>query len=551
MNQNIYNVLCQYEGEIAFRSPKTIHPDIKMMELIPATLRLIHDQIVQNFRVIFSLLICLLSPVILSTITRRGRRLPLPPGPNAFPFFGYSFGPYHWRQMEQITEKYGPVSSVRLGNKLLVIVGRVEPALALLEGRSSIYCDRPQLEMAGNIMSGGLRTLCLPYGERWKRFRRVLHSQLDTKAAISYQPIQERASRQLILDIVERPKCFTEALTRYAASVIIKITYGKLTPIFHDDAEVLQVIKTLNRFTKAARIGSHAVDRFPWLRYVPGWVAQGRKWHSEELDLFSSQVDGVRREMNIPGKRDNCFTSYMLERQKEFSLSDNEAAYLAGSLFGAGSDTTAAALAVVIFAAACHPSEVKKVQDELESVVGNGRMPTFDDHLELPLVSAFVCETFRWRPVSAAGFMHAAVKDDVYEGHFIPAGSLVIGNHWSIHRDESVFPEPEKFDLTRWLMIDEESGKTVLRSDMRHFAYGFGRRKCAGVTIADRSMFINTANLLWSFDIKNKMGKDGNLIELDTMAFEDATNSRPKPFEVDFVPRVPDLRRAIEEMSAC
>lgn len=48
--------------------------------------------------------------------------------------------------MEKITEKYGPVSSVKLGNnKLLVIVGRVQPALALLEGRSSIYCDRPQL----------------------------------------------------------------------------------------------------------------------------------------------------------------------------------------------------------------------------------------------------------------------------------------------------------------------------------------------------------------------------------------------------------------------
>jgi len=63
-------------------------------------------------------------------------------------------------------------------------------------------------------------------------------------------------------------------------------------------------------------------------------------------------------------------------------------------------------------------------------------------------------------------------------------------------------------------------------------------------------MFINTANLLWSFDIKKKKDKDGNVIELDTMAFEDATNSRPKPFEVDFVPRVPDLPRAIEEMSA-
>nr|AHK06531.1 putative cytochrome P450 [Puccinia horiana] len=309
--------------------------------------------------------------------------------------------------------------------------------------------------MAGNIMSGGLRTLCLPYGDRWKRFRR-------------YQPIQERASRQLILDIVERPKDFTEALTRYAASVIIKITYGKLTPIHHGDEEVVQVIKTLRRFTKAARLGAHSVDRFPWLRYIPGWVAQGRKWHQEELQLFSSQVEGVRREINIPGKRDSCFTSYMLERQKEFSLSDSEAAYLAGSLFGAGSDTTAAALAVVIFAAACHPEESKRVQDELDSVVGDGR--------KLPFVTAFVCETFRWRPVSAAGFMHATVKDDVYEGHFIPAGSWVIGNHWSIHRDESVFPEPEKFDLSRWLTIDEKSGKTILRPDMRHFAYGFGRR---------------------------------------------------------------------------
>ncbi|POW03647.1 hypothetical protein PSTT_10934 [Puccinia striiformis] len=47
--------------------------------------------------------------------------------------------------MEEITKGI-PVSSVKLGNnKLLVIVGRVEPALALLEGRSSIYRDRPQL----------------------------------------------------------------------------------------------------------------------------------------------------------------------------------------------------------------------------------------------------------------------------------------------------------------------------------------------------------------------------------------------------------------------
>lgn len=520
------------------------------MDQLPTTLKMINDEVKQNFRVIISFIICVLSPVILSAIARGRRGPPLPPGPKTLPFIGYSFGSCAWKQMEKITQKYGPVSSVKIGNKLLVIVGRVEPALTLLEGRSGIYCDRPQLEMAGNIMSGGLRTLCLGYGDRWKRFRRVLHSQLDNKSATAYSPIQERASRQLILDILERPNDFIHALTRYAASVIIKITYGKVTPINHDDEEVIQVIKSLGRFTKAARIGAHAVDRFCWLRYIPGWVNQGRKWHQEELKLFSSQVEGVRREINIPGKREHCFASFMLERQKEFSLSDDEAAYLAGSLFGAGSDTTSAALAIVVFAAACFPEEVRKVQEELESVVGRKRMPTFDDYLELPMVSAFVSETFRWRPVSASGFMRATVKDDIYRGYFIPAGSWVVGNHWSIHRDESVFPEPDKFDISRWLTMDQTTGKTVMRSSLRHFAYGFGRRKCAGIAIADRSMFINTANLFWSFEIKKKTESNGNVVELDPEAFEDGTNARPKPFQVDFVPRVADLRKAIDEMSA-
>ncbi|MBW0475941.1 hypothetical protein O181_015656 [Austropuccinia psidii MF-1] len=520
------------------------------MNLIPATTGLLHYYGIQDFRVISSLLLCLLSSMVVSTITRRRNKLPLPPGPASIPFLGYIFGKHAWQQMESITQEYGPVSSVRLGNKLLVIVGSVNPAVALLEARSGIYCDRPRWEMAGNIMSGGLRTLCLSYGEQWKRYRRALHSHLDTKSAVSYQPIQERASRQLILDILESPDQFTQALTRYAASVIVEITYGKVLPVSYQDEEVLQVIRCLGRFSKAAKLGAYSVDRFPWLRYIPGWVSQGRKWHKEELELFSSQVENVRREIATGGSRKSCFVSYLLERQQEFGLSDNEAAYLAGSLFGAGSDTTSAALCTLIFAAACHPEEVKKVQDELENVVGSERMPTFGDQFDLPHVTAFFCETFRWRPVSASGFMRATIKDDIYDGYFIPAGSWVIGNHWSIHRDPSVFPEPENFDISRWLTIDETKGKTVLRSDMRHFAYGFGRRKCAGITIADRSMFINTANLLWSFDIRKKKDNEGNEIELDTSKFEDAVNTRPQPFEVDFVPRRPALRMLVEEQNS-
>ncbi|KAI8454470.1 hypothetical protein BY996DRAFT_7092584, partial [Phakopsora pachyrhizi] len=60
--------------------------------------------------------------------------------------------------MEAITKKYGPVSSVRLGSKLLVIIGTVKPAVALLEGRSGIYCDWPRLGKA--LCSLSLFLLC-------------------------------------------------------------------------------------------------------------------------------------------------------------------------------------------------------------------------------------------------------------------------------------------------------------------------------------------------------------------------------------------------------
>jgi len=48
-------------------------------------------------------------------------------------------------------------------------------------------------------------------------------------------------------------------------------------------------------------------------------------------------------------------------------------AYLAGSLFGAGSDTTAVAIMVVVMAAACHAEAQEKVQEELDVVIGRDR----------------------------------------------------------------------------------------------------------------------------------------------------------------------------------
>ena len=46
-------------------------------------------------------------------------------------------------------------------------------------------------------------------------------------------------------------------------------------------------------------------------------------------------------------------------------------------------------------AAICFPESLKKLQAELDSVVGRDRMPTFDDERSLPYLVAFIKEVTR------------------------------------------------------------------------------------------------------------------------------------------------------------
>jgi cytochrome P450 len=50
-----------------------------------------------------------------------------------------------------------------------------------------------------------------------------------------------------------------------------------------------------------------------------------------------------------------------------------------------------------------HPEVVKKAQEELDSVVGHERLPTFEDRPYLPYLNALVMEVFRWHTITPTG----------------------------------------------------------------------------------------------------------------------------------------------------
>jgi hypothetical protein len=152
------------------------------------------------------------------------------------------------------------------------------------------------------------------------------------------------------------------------------------------------------------------------------------------------------------GEVPNSFGRYLLEKQKVLGLSDNEAAYLAGSLFGAGSETTASSISVSIMAAACYPEAQQRVQEELNSIVGldRGKMISIPcmatqliRRLQLQLLQTLRtchrCMRLFWK-LSDGDLLALTVRDVVYfclktffYFYFVPPRVQDLALHTSLH----------------------------------------------------------------------------------------------------------------------
>ena len=75
---------------------------------------------------------------------------------------------------------------------------------------------------------------------------------------------------------------------------------------------------------------------------------------------------------------------------------------------------------------AMHPSVQIKAHQELDMIVGTGRLPEFDDLDSMPFLDAVYMESLRWVPVVPMGVPHRVMEEDEYNGYRIPKGSTII-----------------------------------------------------------------------------------------------------------------------------
>ncbi|KAG2046469.1 cytochrome P450, partial [Suillus hirtellus] len=298
---------------------------------------------------------------------------------------------------------------------------------------------------------------------------RVLHANLQPKVAETYEPMQTRHAKNLVLDILNDPKNHQRHVMRYSASVIMSFTYGKISPTSYTDPEVVSINRFSAHFCQTMKPGAYLVDAYPILCFVPGYLSQLKAWHTEELAFYDGLLDTVRRQMCEGTATSPSFARFILEHQKQYQLEDAGLGYLAGVVSAAGYDTTASAITIMMMAAATHTDAQARIQEELDHVVGRMQLPMFTDQEVLPQVTAFILESLRWRPVTLGGLAHLANKDIIWKNYLIPEGVTVIGNHWAIANDPEVFPELQMFNPQRWI---DDAGRVC--SDLWFFTYGFG-----------------------------------------------------------------------------
>ncbi|KAK7060191.1 hypothetical protein VNI00_000956 [Paramarasmius palmivorus] len=493
--------------------------------------------------VTLDLLLCL--DVILASVglaivrrlfgTQKVQRTPLPPSPPGLPIIGNVLdmpSEKEWLTFAQWGDTYGDICSVTVLGQTLVILNSFKAASDMLDKKSSIYSDRPVLQMGGELVGWKNTLALLPYGERFRRYRKLFHGLIGSHATVKrYHPTSEAETKMFLRRVLKSPSDLQSHIRKTTGAVILRISHGYEVKESDDPFIQLADLAT-EQFSLATSPGQFLVDVVParkdlslvndesrtniiffQVRHVPDWFPgagfkrTAKTWASTLSEMVEQPHNFVKQQI-AAGTAAPSFSSCLLESKKLDDEEEFDLKWSAASLYSGAADTTVSAIYAFFLAMTLHPEVIKKAQAEIDSVIGSDRLPAFADRDQLPYVDALVKEVFRWNSVAPLAVPHRATQDDVHEGYFIPKGSLVIPNIWKLTHDSRTYSNPMEFNPDRFIAHDGHEPEL----DPRALCFGFGRRICPGMHLADSSLFISCVMALAVFDI-SKCVENGVVVE--------------------------------------
>ncbi|XP_070362887.1 cytochrome P450 2D14-like isoform X3 [Equus asinus] len=363
--------------------------------------------------------------LLVDLMHRRQRWAPrYPPGPMPLPGLGnllqVDFQNPHCC-FTRLRRRFGDVFSLQLAWTPVVVLNGLAAIREALVHRGEDTSDRPRVPVMEHLGFGphAEGVIFAQRGHIWREQRRFSVSTLRNfgmgKKSLE-QWVTEEASClcAAFADQAGRPFSPNALLNKAVSNVIASLTFGRR--FGYKDPCFLKILDLMEGFLKEAS----------------GFVPQA-------------------------------------EGNPESSFNDDNLRLVVSDLFFAGMVTTSTTLAWALLLMILHPDVQRRVQQEVDEVIGQVRRPEMGDQARMPFTMAVVHEVQRFGDIIPLGVPHMTSRDIEVQGFLIPRGTTLITNLSSVLKDETVWKKPFRFHPEHFL---DAQGRFVKQEASMPFSAG-------------------------------------------------------------------------------
>ncbi|NWH48361.1 CP2K6 protein, partial [Fregata magnificens] len=450
-------------------------------------------------------------------VSKSRARENFPPGPRPLPIIGNLHimdlkRPY--RTMLELSKTYGPVFSIQMGLRKMVVLSGYDTVKEALVNQADAFAGRPEIPVIAETGKG--KGVIFSDGENWKVMRRFTLTTLRDfgmgKKAIEDRVVEEYGC---LADTIEaqkgKPLEMTLMMNAAIANVIVSILLGKRYD--YEDPTFKRLLSLVNE--NARIFGTPSVSMYNMFP-VLGFLLKDHKiliQNVKEINAFI-KVTFIEHLKALDRNDQRSFIDAFLVRQQEENGKANgyfhneNLTEVVRNLFVAGMETTSNTLRWGLLLMMKYPEIQKKVQEEIEQVVGSNP-PRIEHRTQMPYTDAVVHEIQRFANILPLNLPHETTADVTLKGYFIPKGTYIVPLLASVLRDKSQWEKPDIFYPEHFL---DSEGKFVKKEAFMPFSAG--RRICAGETLAKMELFLFFTSLLQRFTFQPPPGVSTSDLDL-------------------------------------
>ena len=388
--------------------------------------------------------------------------------------------------LEDCTKRYGDIFTLQFTYVSIVIISNSKALQKLLNDREFIAPGDSNKVIEPVVGSNSVITIS---GEKHRRQRQLLMPPFHGDRMRTYGETINNITQEIIADWqTTEPFNVREEMQKITLRVIMQAVFG-----LYKGKRAAEIENHIQEFLEAggSPLGSMILF-FPKLQRDMGSLTPWGSflYHREQADkLLYQEIDERRK--NPDDSRTDIMSMLMASRDEQGeAMTDEELRDELMTLLFAGHETTATALTWALYWIHKLPEVKEKLLAELDSL---GENPDSNAILKLPYLNAVYCETLRIYPVAMLTFRREVASPVSLVGHELEPGTQVMGSIYSIHHDEDLYPEPNKFRPERFL-------------ERRFSAYEFipfggGTRRCIGMALAQFEMKLILAKIILDLDL--------------------------------------------------